>query len=287
MTSPLREMTAAARAMARGDYSRRVRATSRDEVGELAERVQPDGRRPGGGRPAPPRAGRQRLARAADADLRAAGRAGEHRRRRVPSRPGERCARRWTRPNGSAGWSRSCSTCPGSTPAWCRWTLTEFEVRPFLATAVGRPRWPRRAARRRRPVRRRRDPARPPRRRPTRSGWHQVVANLLDNARRHSPPARTRHASPRAPASRPDACGWRSRTRAPASRRASGTASSSGSPAAAARRRPTAAPGWASRSRAGPSICTAAASPSPTVRPAAASRWHYPVPYRPESGGRP
>ena len=36
MTSPLREMTAAAKAMARGDYSRRVRATSRDEVGELA-----------------------------------------------------------------------------------------------------------------------------------------------------------------------------------------------------------------------------------------------------------
>lgn len=35
MTSPLREMTAAARAMARGDYRRRVRATSRDEVGEL------------------------------------------------------------------------------------------------------------------------------------------------------------------------------------------------------------------------------------------------------------
>lgn len=36
MTSPLREMVAAARTMARGDYSRRVRATSRDEVGELA-----------------------------------------------------------------------------------------------------------------------------------------------------------------------------------------------------------------------------------------------------------
>jgi signal transduction histidine kinase len=36
MTSPLREMTAAARAMAQGDYSRRVRATSRDEVGALA-----------------------------------------------------------------------------------------------------------------------------------------------------------------------------------------------------------------------------------------------------------
>lgn len=36
MTSPLREMTAAARVMATGDYSRRVTASSRDEVGELA-----------------------------------------------------------------------------------------------------------------------------------------------------------------------------------------------------------------------------------------------------------
>jgi signal transduction histidine kinase len=36
MTSPLREMAAATRAMARGDYRRRVTATSRDEVGELA-----------------------------------------------------------------------------------------------------------------------------------------------------------------------------------------------------------------------------------------------------------
>jgi signal transduction histidine kinase len=35
MTSPLREMTAAAQSMARGDYTRRVRATSSDEVGEL------------------------------------------------------------------------------------------------------------------------------------------------------------------------------------------------------------------------------------------------------------
>jgi signal transduction histidine kinase len=36
MTSPLREMASAASAMARGDYGRRVTATSRDEVGELA-----------------------------------------------------------------------------------------------------------------------------------------------------------------------------------------------------------------------------------------------------------
>lgn len=36
MTAPLRQMTAAAGAMARGDYTRRVRTTSRDEVGQLA-----------------------------------------------------------------------------------------------------------------------------------------------------------------------------------------------------------------------------------------------------------
>jgi len=36
MTFPLREMVGAAQAMARGDYGRRVTATSRDEVGELA-----------------------------------------------------------------------------------------------------------------------------------------------------------------------------------------------------------------------------------------------------------
>ena len=36
MTRPLREMTASARAMRAGDYSQRVRATARDEVGELA-----------------------------------------------------------------------------------------------------------------------------------------------------------------------------------------------------------------------------------------------------------
>ena len=36
MTSPLREMAAAAKAMSTGDYSRRVTTTSRDEVGQLA-----------------------------------------------------------------------------------------------------------------------------------------------------------------------------------------------------------------------------------------------------------
>ncbi|WP_329174830.1 HAMP domain-containing sensor histidine kinase [Streptomyces sp. NBC_01477] len=37
LTAPLREMTAVARAMAGGDYSRRVTRVRRDEVGELAE----------------------------------------------------------------------------------------------------------------------------------------------------------------------------------------------------------------------------------------------------------
>ncbi|MFD5462236.1 sensor histidine kinase [Kitasatospora sp. NPDC127059] len=36
LTAPLREMTDAARAMASGDYSRRVEVSSRDEIGELA-----------------------------------------------------------------------------------------------------------------------------------------------------------------------------------------------------------------------------------------------------------
>lgn len=36
ITSPLRDMASASRAMADGDYTKRVRATSRDEVGELA-----------------------------------------------------------------------------------------------------------------------------------------------------------------------------------------------------------------------------------------------------------
>ncbi|MER5637727.1 ATP-binding protein [Kitasatospora sp. NPDC002227] len=37
LTAPLREMTAASRAMTGGDYSRRVEVSSRDEIGELAE----------------------------------------------------------------------------------------------------------------------------------------------------------------------------------------------------------------------------------------------------------
>jgi DNA-binding response OmpR family regulator/HAMP domain-containing protein len=89
MTSPLREMTAAARAMAHGDYTRRVRATSQDEVGELAVAFQPDGGGPGGRRPAAARADRKRLARVAYADHRAARASREHCRRGGPGRAGD------------------------------------------------------------------------------------------------------------------------------------------------------------------------------------------------------
>ena len=117
MTRPLRAMTAAARAMAQGDYSRRVRATSRDEVGQLAVAF-------------------NQMA----ADLAAA----DQQRRELIANvshelrtpiaalqavlenlvdgvaepdPATLLDRARARPSGSAGWSPSCSTCPGSTPA--------------------------------------------------------------------------------------------------------------------------------------------------------------------------
>lgn len=121
LTAPLREMTAAARAMAGGDYSRRVTVGSRDEIGELAVTF-------------------NKMA----ADLEAADR---HRRELVanvshelrtpiaalqavlenmvdgvvPPEQGT-WARHWSRPSGSAAWSPTCWTCPSWTTAWCRWT---------------------------------------------------------------------------------------------------------------------------------------------------------------------
>ena len=66
---------------------------------------------------------------------------------------------------------------------------------------------------------------------------HQVVANLIDNAVKHSPP----HGRVTVRARRGDRSGvagrWRSWTRAPASRSRSGTASSSGSTGAGCPRR--------------------------------------------------
>ena len=105
MTSPLREMTAAARRMARGDYARRVSATRATRSASWPGRST-DGRRPGrrstgsGASWWPTSSHELRTP-----DLRAAGRAGEPRRRRRPRRTRRRCGRRWRRPSGSAGWS--------------------------------------------------------------------------------------------------------------------------------------------------------------------------------------
>ena len=71
MTSPLREMTAAARRMARGDYAVRVSETSRDEVGDLARAFNRTAHDLADGRPPAARARGQREPRAAHAADRA------------------------------------------------------------------------------------------------------------------------------------------------------------------------------------------------------------------------
>ena len=81
MTSPLRQMTAAARAMARGDYSIRVRATSRDEIGQLATAFNQMSADLGAADEYRRGLIAQRLARAAHPDHRVACGVGERRRR--------------------------------------------------------------------------------------------------------------------------------------------------------------------------------------------------------------
>ena len=253
--------------MARGDYDRRVTATSRDEVGELArafnemaaELAETD------------RLRRDLVAnvspRAAHADHRAAGRAREPRRRRRAARPRDAARRCSPRSSGSAGSSPSCSTSPASRRARSRSSGSAFDVEPLLdARGAGAA-----AARARRRRRRRRrvaddltadgDPER----------VHQVVANLLENAVRHTPTGgrvevrarrcavggHHRGAATRAPASPKPETEPGLRTLLPGRSRP--------------RRRATAAPASASPSPAGSSTSTAATStPSAASRTAAA-----------------
>ena len=259
MTSPLREMTAAARAMARGDYTRRVRATSRDEVGELAHAFNRMAEDLG----AVDRQRRELVANVSH-ELRTPISAlqavlenivdgvSEPDPAMLRHRPG-------SRPSASAAWSSSCSTCPGSTrgatplrlePVGCRTSsgpaatrssmsgrpvIVDLQVEPADLTVVA-------------------DGER----------LHQVVANLLDNATRHSPDGGTvRHRRTRGRRRRRP----RGHRRGPGHRtRATGPGSSSAS-TGAARRRATAAPASAWPSPAGSWTCTAAASASST-RPA-------------------
>lgn len=98
---------------------------------------------------------------------------------------------------------------------------------------------------------------------------HQVVANLIDNAVKHSPRTAGSRSAP-GPATRPGLWPWRYGTRARASRRRSATGSSSGS-TGAARAAATAARDWAWRSPGGPWNCTAGGSEWPNRHAAAAS----------------
>ena len=173
--------------MARGDYSRRVRSTQQRRGRRAGARVQPDGRGPRRRRPAAPRAGRQRQPRAAHARLGAAGGAGEPRRRRHRAGPAPRCGPRCRRPSGSAGWSASCSTCPGSR----RGATSTCGRRPSRSTSSCAPASARPSCRAAGALRRRRRARRTCTVLADRERLHQVLANLVDNAARHSPPGGT------------------------------------------------------------------------------------------------
>ena len=183
MTSPLRQMTEAARRMARGDYAVRVRRRSR-RGRRAGPRVQPDGGRPG---------------------RRSTG-SGATWSPTSPTSCAPRCRRWWRcwrtsstastepdpetsgprspRPSGSAPSWPTCSTCPGSTPAWSPLDRsTRCRLRGLLDERRRRGGSPARA-RSTYDVRVEpadltvhADPAR----------LHQLLANLLDNAPRHSP----------------------------------------------------------------------------------------------------
>ena len=153
-------MVSAARAMARGDYERRVTATSRDEVGELGARLQPHGGRPRRGRPCPPRSRRERLARAANADSARCARCS--RTSSTASRPPTpRASRRCSgMSSASAGSSSSCSISPSWSRAPCRSSARRCGAAALLERVAARLA-PDRTSARRRPAARRR--AREPR----------------------------------------------------------------------------------------------------------------------------
>ncbi|BFO15235.1 hypothetical protein SHKM778_16230 [Streptomyces sp. KM77-8] len=114
---------------------------------------------------------------------------------------------------------------------------------------------------------------------------HQVVANLIDNAVKHSPPHGRVTVRARVGAQR-GSLELEVLDEGPAFRGPSGTGSSSASTGATSTgrtvRAATAAPDWAWRSPAGPSICTAAGSvwPNPSGAAASSSLFRKPLPYQ-------
>ena len=168
--------------MAAGDYAVRVETVLHRRGRRAGPGVQPDGRRPRHRRPPAPRPGGERLPRAAHAADRARRRAGEPRRRRDRGRPGHHPGR--ARPGRAAEHPRRRPARPvpgrrgrgGAGPHRRRRS----------------PSWSRRPSPRRGPAMRevsfdvRVEPA-DLRVDADRSRLHQLLANLLDNAARHSP----------------------------------------------------------------------------------------------------
>ena len=136
MTSPLRQMTAAVREMAAGRPVPPVRATSRDEVGELAraftamarDLLTADEQRTdlmanvGHELRTPVAAVRAQLENLVDGV------------RPADPRPWPSCS---TRSNGSVNWSTTCSTWPGPRPGWRRWSVARSGSEPLVRDIVG------------------------------------------------------------------------------------------------------------------------------------------------------
>ena len=198
LTAPLDEMNAVARSISHGDYTRRVREDRRDELGDLAVTINRHGRRAGGAGPAAQGAGRERLARAAHPHRGAARGAGEHRRRRHRGRPGDHAhgaeADRAARP---AGGDAARPLPPGQRRGPAA-QARRFEVWPYLSGVLKEANMVASAragiasgsgSHTRTDVHLHLDVSPPeltahadPER------IHQVVANLIDNAVKHSPP---------------------------------------------------------------------------------------------------
>ena len=212
MTSPLRQMTEAARRMAAGDYAR-ARAERLHRRGRRARPgLQHDVGRPRHRRPPAARPGRERLPRAAYAARRAGRRAREPRRRRDRARPGDDARR--SRPGRAAQRPRRrpARPVPRRRRRGRARPRADQPVAPVVEAAVAEARSGPGASQRGVTFDVRVEP-------PDLSAYadrarlHQLLANLLDNAARHSPAGGVVHVSAGVVGGTPPARGRRPGTR--------------------------------------------------------------------------